>query len=311
VEVTRYGSLDRLRPDVRLDAVTAGLVIPAGYGAALARGDTASVTLIADPTSTAAAPVQATVRGLVGDEAVVVAASRAAGGDEAAGRAAARLAPTLAQPGVRTMTVGGGEEPQLGSFDYTAPANLVLFVFVNTLVVGTFLASERRQGITRRLLATPHGTGTIVAGVGLARFAFALVQALLIVTIGSLVFGVDWGDPVGAALVVVLFCAVATAVGLLIGATVSDPDQAASVVTPVAIGLAMLGGCMWPLEIVPPIMQAVGHLTPHAWAMDAWMGLVFDGDGVAGIAVDLAVLAGFAAALGLLATWRLRRALTS
>jgi ABC-2 type transport system permease protein len=104
---------------------------------------------------------------------------------------------------------------------------------------------------------------------------------------------------------------VATAVGLLIGATVSDPDQAASVVTPVAIGLAMLGGCMWPLEIVPPFMQAVGHLTPHAWAMDAWMGLVFDGDGVAGIAVDLAVLAGFAAALGLLATWRLRRALTS
>lgn len=89
VEVTRYGSLDRLRPDVRLDAVTAGLVIPAGYGAALARGDTASVALIADPTSTAAVAVQATVRGLVGDEAVVVAASRAAGDDEAPGRAAA------------------------------------------------------------------------------------------------------------------------------------------------------------------------------------------------------------------------------
>jgi ABC-2 type transport system permease protein len=174
VEVTRYGSLDRLRPDVRPDAVTAGLVIPAGYGAALARGDTASVALIADPTSTAAVAVQATVRGLVGDEAVVVAASRAAGDDEAAGRAAARLAPTLPQPGVRTVTVGGGEAPRLGSFDYTAPANLVLFVFVNTLVVGTFLAGERRQGITRRLLATPHGTGTIVAGVGLARFAFAL-----------------------------------------------------------------------------------------------------------------------------------------
>ena len=45
--------------------------------------------------------------------------------------------------------------------------------------------------------------------------------------------------------------------------------------------------------------------------MDAWIGLVFDGDGVGAIAGDLAVLAGFAAVLGLLASRRLRRALTT
>jgi ABC-2 type transport system permease protein len=84
-----------------------------------------------------------------------------------------------------------------------------------------------------------------------------------------------------------------------------------SIGIPVAIGMAMLGGCMWPLEIVPPAVRAAGHLTPHAWAMDAWIKLIFDGDGIGSIAVDLAVLGGVAAVLLGLATWRLRAVLDS
>jgi linearmycin/streptolysin S transport system permease protein len=311
LDVTAYGSVGAMRPEVRLDTVAAGIVIPAGYGAALRGGDDATIDLIADPASSSEAAVQASVRGAIGNQAVVIAAGRAAGGDEASARTAARLARDLPQPGVRSVSVSGDESAGLGSFDYTAPSNLVLFTFINTLVVGALLAGERRQGITRRMLATPHGTGTILAGIGLAKFSFALCQSLLIVVVGAVVFGVDWGDPVGAALVIVLFAAVATAVGLLVGSTARDPDQATALATPIAIGLAMLGGCMWPLEIVPPIMRTIGHLSPHAWAMDAWIGLVFDGDGVGAIAGDLAVLAGFAAVLGLLASRRLRRALTT
>jgi ABC-2 type transport system permease protein len=66
---------------------------------------------------------------------------------------------------------------------------------------------------------------------------------------------------------------------------------------------------MWPLAIVPEPMRAVGHLFPHAWAMDAFIALIAKGEGVAGIVPQLTVLAGFAAALLALATWRLRRTL--
>jgi hypothetical protein len=45
--------------------------------------------------------------------------------------------------------------------------------------------------------------------------------------------------------------------------------------------------------------------------MDAWIALIFDREGVGGIAVELAVLAAFAVVLGLLARRRLRRALTA
>jgi ABC-2 type transport system permease protein len=316
IDVETYGSRDALRRDVRSGTVGAGVVVPDGYAAALAGPEGATVDLVADPSSAAAAATQAAVRGAVGDAAVRLAAARTVAGATGADADRAReltdaAAGNLPQAGVRTESVGEGEEATLGSFSYTAPSNLVLFTFINTLVAGAMLANERRQGITRRMLAAPHGTGTILAGIGAARLLFALLQSALIVGIGSVLFGVSWGDPVGATLLVVLFAIVATAVGLLVGSIVDEPDQAQAAGVPIAIALGMLGGCMWPLEIVPPVMRAIGHIAPHAWAMDGWIGLIFDGEGVAGIAPQLAVLAGFAVVLGLAARRRLRRALTS
>lgn len=314
--VETYGSTETLRRDIRSGAVGAGVVIPEGYGADLDAGEDVRVQLISDPTSTAAAAMQAAVRSAVGDRAVVVAAARAVaeeGGDVAAAEAeeeAGRVAEDLPRVGIRTVTVGDAGA-QFGSFDYTAPANLVLFTFVNTLVVGTFLARDRQQGLIRRMLATPAGTGTILAGIGTAKLAVSLVQSLVIVAVGALLFGVSWGDPLAAAPLVVVFAVVATACGLLVGSTARDPDQAASVVTPVAIAMGMLGGCMWPLEIVPPVMRTIGHVTPQAWAMDAWIEVVLEDAGVGGIAVQLAVLTGFAVVLGALAARRLRRVLTT
>lgn len=314
VEVETYGSRDTLRRDIRTGTVDAGVVVPAGYGAALDAGDDARVELIADPTSGTAAAVQASVRAAVGDEGVVVAAGRAAaaaGGTDvgAAIEQATALAGSTPTVRVTSERVDEGRSA-LGSFDYTAPANLVLFTFVNTLAVGSLLAMERKQGITRRMLATPHGTGTILAGIGASKFLFALLQSTLIVVVGAVLFGVSWGDPLAAALLVVLFAAVATSVGLLVGSTVGHPDQAMAIGTPIAIAMGMLGGCMWPLEIVPPVMRTIGHAVPQAWAMDGWLALVFDGAALGDVAGDLAVLAGFAVVLGLLARRQLRRALT-
>jgi ABC-2 type transport system permease protein len=68
----------------------------------------------------------------------------------------------------------------------------------------------------------------------------------------------------------------------------------------------MLGGCMWPLEIVPPVMRTVGHAVPHAWAMDAWTALALDGEGVGAVTTELLVLAAFALVLGTIAVLRLR-----
>ncbi len=311
VDVVRYEDIDKLRRDVRSTSRQAGLVIPAGYAGAVAAGD-ARLELVADPTSEGVATALATVDGVVREEGVQEGAIRyvAAQLDDEAearrlvGQTAFGLVPVALQD------VGEVEESAgAGSFSYTAPANLVLFVFINTFAVSTLIAVERKEGILRRLLSTPHRPGTILAGIGASKLLFALMQSAILVAAGWLLFGVHWGDPLAALALVVVFAALATAVGLLVGAIVTDADQAQAVGIPLAVALGMLGGCMWPLAIVPVPMQVAGHLAPHAWAMDAWQELVFDGGGLGDIALQLGVLTGAALVLGVLAARQLRRSI--
>jgi ABC-2 type transport system permease protein len=314
LDARAYEDPEALRKAVRRGVVAAGVVVPAGYDQALAAGRDAQVTFVVDQTRPAPAPVRSAVTVAVARQAATLKAARfaaqAAGVPFADALATSREA-AAAQPPVRVAatTLGGREDALPSGFNYTAPANLVLFVFITSLAGAAALIESRRLGVTRRMLATPTTAGTILAGEALARFAVALLQGLIIFTVGWLLFGVDWGDPPAALLLVVAVALVGTGVGMLLGSILRTAEQATSIGPPIGIALGMLGGCMWPLEIVPAPMRAFGHLFPHAWAMDGFIALIARGEGVAGIALQLTVLLGFAAALLTLATWRLRRSL--
>jgi ABC-2 type transport system permease protein len=314
LDARAYDDADALGKAVRRGVVAAGVVVPAGYDEALRAGRRADVTFVTDQSRPAPAPVRSAVAAVVARQAAEVKAARLAAEtagvpfDSALARARALAA---AQPQVRVeaTTVGGREDALPAGFNYTAPANLVLFVFITSMAGAASLIEARRLGVTRRLLATPTTAATILFGEALGRFAVALLQGLIIFLVGWLVFGVDWGDPPAALLLLVTFALVATGVGLLLGAVLRNAEQATSIGPPVGIALGMLGGCMWPLAIVPAPMRAVGHLFPQAWAMDGFIALIARNAGLAGITRQLAVLAAFAAVLLALATWRLRRAL--
>jgi ABC-2 type transport system permease protein len=309
-----YDDQDALRKAVRRGVVAAGVVLPAGYDQALRAGREAQVSFVVDQTRPAPAPVRSAVAAAVARQVAAVRVAQltaeTAGVPFHTALARARaLAAGQEQVTVEAATIGGREDALPTGFDYTAPANLVLFVFITSLAGAAGLIEARRLGVTRRMLATPTTVTTILVGEALGRFAVALLQGLIIFGVGWLLFGVDWGDPPAALLLVVTFGLVGTGVGMLLGATLRNAEQATSIGPPVGIALGMLGGCMWPLAIVPEPMRAVGHLVPHAWAMDAFIALIAKGEGIAGIARQLAVLAAFAAALLALAIWRLRRAL--
>jgi ABC-2 type transport system permease protein len=57
-------------------------------------------------------------------------------------------------------------------------------------------------------------------------------------------------------------------------------------------------------------MKAIGHLTPHAWAMDAFVALTARGADLAAIVPQVLVLLGYSAVLLPIAVWRLRVTLT-
>jgi ABC-2 type transport system permease protein len=316
LDVHDYGSESGLRSAVEHGRLDAGVVVPADFAARLRAGDRVDIAFVAGPSGVGAAAqpiVDAAVRPqLVELQAARFTADRGGGTLDAALTRATELAPSVPEIGVDTRTVGDELfADDLGRFDVGASSEVVLFMFVTGLASAAALIHTRRLGVARRMLSTPTAPGSILAGEVLGRFAIVAFQGLYIVTATWLLFGVGWGDPLGALSVVVLFGLVATGAAVLAGATFRNEQQASGAGIMLGLGLGAIGGCMVPLQIFPPTLRTVAHLTPHAWALDAFSELVGDDAGVVAILPNLGVLAAMAAVLLTLATWRLRRVLTT
>ena len=132
------------------------------------------------------------------------------------------------QPGVSitTESVGEARYASQGAFALTAAQNLVLFTFITALTASAILVRMRRTGVLRRSLSTPASPAGVVVGIGAGWMALAVIQAVIIVAVGALAFGVEWGAPVAAVALLLLFALVGTGAGLLVGAAVSSEDTA-------------------------------------------------------------------------------------
>jgi ABC-2 type transport system permease protein len=315
LRVDRVDSEAELVEAVERGELAAGLVVPADYDRTLTSGGEVDLRFLARPDEEGQ-QLGITVRGVVAEQATVLRAARFAaretgGSFEAALRTATAVAPSVAPVTVETRTVGEALFPAtLGRFDIGASSQLLLFVFLTSLAGSTALIETRRLGVSRRMLAAPTGVGAILAGEALGRYAVALVQGLVIMLGAGLVFGVDWGDPLGAGALLVVFAAAASGAAMVMGAAFRSEQAAAGVGVMLGLSLAALGGSMLPIELFSDPVRRLAHVTPHAWANEGFAELVRRGGGLLDILPQLAVLAGYAAGLLLLGAWLLRRALT-
>ncbi|MFN8035111.1 MAG: ABC transporter permease [Acidimicrobiia bacterium] len=312
--VHTYASESSLRRAVRRGNVAGGVVVPRGYDAALRAGRSATVLLVLDRGQPDSEAVRSRLSSVVAHQRAVVQAARfavreAGGRFDARLRQARALAARSTELRVVTTTAGHSALSNVNVAGYETAGELVLFLFLVSLTGAGDIVESRRLGVSRRVLASPTTPGTLILGEGLGRLLIAALQGAFTIVMGSLFFSFRWGDPVAVLAVVTTFAIVSTSVCLLVATIARTPEQATSIGPPIGIGLAMLGGCMWPLEIVGPTMRTVGHLTPHAWALDAFIELMGGDSGLVDILPQLLVLLGFAAVLLPIATWRLRRRL--
>ena len=315
IDARRFETEDELIDAVERGHVQAGVFIPSGIEDTVASGDTAEVGFVARPEG-AGPQMEAIVGSAVAEVMRPLGAARFA--SDETGEAffdALAVADSIAEESapveIQVAAVGESLFPEsLGQFGLGASSQLVLFTFLTALAGSAALILTRQLGISDRMLSTPTSLGSIVVGESFGRFAVAMVQGLYIIVLTLIIFRVDWGDPVAALLLLLVFSAVGAGAGVLMGSLFSNDQQAGGVAVVVSIGLGALGGCMFPLELFSPTMQTVAHFTPHAWALDGYAELIRRGGGTTDILLELGVLAAFAVALFAIASWRLRVAIT-
>jgi ABC-2 type transport system permease protein len=312
IVVLRYATTQDATRAVARGQISTAVVMPAGMDPALRAGRTTEIGVVAEQADTtqqaAARAVTAVIeRQGAREQAAIFAADHSPLGFEDALERASSLQSGAPQVSVASRPVDTNADVLPEGFEYSAPTELVLFVFLTALTGGASVIDSRRLGIYERAAAAPVRPAAVVVGEALGFGAIAVMQSALIVLVGAVVFGVSWGNLPAAVVLVVVWALVGAGAGMLSGTLFRTPEQATAVGPIVGIAFAMLGGCMWPLSIVSTTMREIGHVTPHAWAVDAWTALLARHGTLATIGRQLAVLGTFAVGSLALATRRFSR----
>ena len=299
LEVTVYTDSRDLYRDIRMGLLGGGVEVPP---------DSQPVQIYVQQTSSGAGVVLSTVNAAAAEVGTRAIAIDVLSQEVPRQRAEAAVAAALADVppiGVSSDSVGQVTAMEANRFASAVPSQLMLFTFLNGLLGAAALVQARELGVFQRTLAAPRGLPVYLGGLGLSRIAIALLQAAILIGMGILSFGINFGNPGAWIPLVLIYGVICSAAGMLLGGLCRTTGQAVAIAVPLGIVLGMLGGTMWPLSVVGPTMRFAGHFTPQAWAMDAWNLIMNDGAGFSGVARQLGVLTLFAVALTLLAGWAL------
>lgn len=190
----------------------------------------------------------------------------------------------------------------------SVPGVLVMFMLM-VLVTGGIerLFVDRKEGLLRRLASSPLSRGEIVLSRIFSRAVVGVFMAVFALIVGAALFRIDWGPrwPI-LLLVVTIYALAASGLAVLLSTLAGTLGQAIGLGVVSTILMAALGGCWWPIEIVPRPMQVLSLCLPTGWAMQGIHRVMELDRGFSSVVPALGALCGFALLFGTLAARRFR-----
>jgi ABC-2 type transport system permease protein len=191
--------------------------------------------------------------------------------------------------------------------DYVIPGYLVMFVFFAAAVTAETIVRERQNNTLERLLASSVNKSTILGGVYTGTVIRGLIQIVLFWVIGILAFKVDLGQsPLAVIILSLLMVIMSSAFAVMLATLARTQRSAGSLAVVTALILAPLGGCWWPLFILPEWLQTMAKISPHAWANIGFNKLMLFGADIGAVVPEILALVVFTVIFGAIAIWRFR-----
>ncbi len=177
---------------------------------------------------------------------------------------------------IQSLTGNGGSN-DIDMLAILAPGMALMFLMYTVTNGGRSLLIEKNQGTLPRLIVTPTRTSQVLAGKVFGIFLTGFVQMLILIGATSLLFHLQWGDPL--ALLVLTAAAVigATGWGMLLTAIARTPGQVSSIGSAIMLIFGMLGGSFFSMDNFPRWVQSIAHISPNAWGMDGFTSLALGG----------------------------------
>jgi ABC-2 type transport system permease protein len=254
----------------------AGLVIPAGYAAAIARGAPGDVQLVFDGVNSYVANLGA------GYASEIVQEYNARG----------------APPPPLASEITFAYNPGLDTAWFFVPGLLGSVLMITGLLASASASvREKDEGTLEQLLMTPASSLEVLLAKIVPLFSLFTIAMLASLALSRLIFGLPFrGDFALFVAISSIYIVAAISIGILISTFVSTQQQVVLISIFTALPLMMLSGAFAPIESMPPAWQTVSLLNPLRHYISIARAIILKGAGLDVIWPDVLALAAFAVA---------------
>jgi ABC-type multidrug transport system permease subunit len=179
-------------------------------------------------------------------------------------------------------------------FNSSVPGNVVMFVLLCVLIYSVqLLIAEKKGGLLHRISVGPVTAWQIIAGKLCSRAMAGVIQIIFLFTASAILFDVYFGSSwAGLLSLMAAYVLCVAGLALLVGAVVDSPEFASGLSVLLSLVMAALGGCWWPLEIVPSPVHELAFIFPTGWAMDGLHKVMAFGYGFRAVITNVLILLG-------------------
>ncbi|MEW4327505.1 ABC transporter permease [Rossellomorea marisflavi] len=170
---------------------------------------------------------------------------------------------------------------------------LVLSMVILLTFATTGTLKDKMNGLYLRIQCGPITKANYQIQSFISYVLIAIFQLFLVFMVMVNVLKMDIGGIfLPLFLVMVLFAVCCVALGTFVTSISNNVTQASALLNLINIPMCMLGGAMWPSEIMPEMLQTISVIFPTTWVIQAADKIV-GGASLAGVGVEIAILAGF------------------
>jgi ABC-2 type transport system permease protein len=195
------------------------------------------------------------------------------------------------------------DSASLSYIDFLLPGVLALSIMISAVIgLSTVLVDWRQRGILRRLKLTPIPLTEFFAARITASLAVALLQVVVLLVFGRVVFGIHISATAWAAIPVALAgCLCFLAMGFAIGSFVSSPETGDAVANVITNPMMFLSGTFIPVAAMPVAVQQIARLLPLYYLANGLRDTTVRGLPLSAVMGDIAVLLAVTAILAAVA----------
>lgn len=176
--------------------------------------------------------------------------------------------------------------------DYITPGVLLQSTIFVSVFYGLTIVWERETGILKKLLVAPASRYSTVVGRSIASGVRAIFQVLIIIPVAVLI-GVDFvPNPLYFLIAILIIFFVSggfAAISILIASIMKTRERFMGIGQAIIMPLFFVSNALYPVKLMPAILQYFAVFNPLTYAVDAVRGLMISGD-LTGLLPDFAAI---------------------